>query len=155
LWAITAIATPLILLITLYYRITQFDRSLPFAGVALLLAALFAAATEMLWKRAPRPGSAAAGALFATGTVASLALTLTFALEKGWLTIGLSLMVPGVAWIAERRPLPMLRKLCGAIAGIVLARVGWDLRVVGDDCMTWRACKGSTARFRSSVSGWY
>jgi uncharacterized membrane protein len=108
-WAITVIATPLILLITLYYRITQFDRSLPFAGAALLLAALFAAATEMLWKRLPRPGSAAAGALFATGTVAGLALTLTFALEKGWLTIGLSLMVPGIAWIAERRPLPMLR----------------------------------------------
>jgi uncharacterized membrane protein len=133
LWAIVAVATPLILLITLYYRITQFDRSLPFAGLALLLAALFATATEMLWRRAPRPGSAAAGALFATGTVAGLALTLTFALEKGWLTIGLSLMVPGIAWIAERRPLPMLRKLCGGIAAIVLARVGWDLRIVGDN----------------------
>ena len=131
-WAIAAVATPLILLITLYYRITQFDRSIPFGGLALLLAALFAIATEMLWKRAPRPGSAAAGALFATGAVAGLALTLTFALEKGWLTIGLSLMVPGIAWIAERRPLPMLRKLCGGIAAVVLARVGWDLRVVGD-----------------------
>lgn len=132
-WAIAAVATPLILLITLYYRITQFDRSFPFAGLALLLAALFATATEKLWKGTPRPGSAAAGALFATGTVASLALTLTFALEKGWLTIGLSLMVPGTAWIAERRPLPILRKLCGGIAALVLARVGWDLRVVGDN----------------------
>jgi uncharacterized membrane protein len=132
LWAIVAVATPLILIVTLYYRITQFDRSIPFAGLALLLAALFAIATETLWKRAPRPGSAAAGALFATGAVAALALTLTFALEKGWLTIGLSLMVPGIAWIAERRPLPLLRKLCGAIAALVLARVGWDLRVVGD-----------------------
>jgi uncharacterized membrane protein len=132
LWAIVAVATPLILIVTLYYRITQFDRSLPFAGLALLLAALFAVATDMLWRRAPQPGSAAAGALFATGAVAALALTLTFALEKGWLTIGLSLMVPGIAWIAERRPLPMLRKLCGVIAALVLARVGWDLRVVGD-----------------------
>jgi uncharacterized membrane protein len=133
LWAIVATATPLILMVTLYYRITQFDRSLPFAGLALLLAALFAVATEMLSKRPPRPGSAAASALFATGAVAALALTLTFALQKGWLTIGLSLMVPGIAWIAERRPLPMLRKLCGAIAALVLARIGWDLRVVGDD----------------------
>jgi uncharacterized membrane protein len=133
LWAVVAVATPLILIVTLYYRITQFDRSIPFAGVALLLAALFAIATEMLSKRAPGPGSAAGGALFATGAVAALALTLTFALEKGWLTIALSLMVPGIAWIAERRPLPMLRKLCGGIAALVLARVGWDLRVVGDD----------------------
>ena len=132
-WAIAAVATPLVLLVTLYYRITQFDRSIPFAGLALLLAALFGLAAEMLWKRAPRPGSAAAGALFATGAVAGLALTLTFALEKGWLTIGLSLMAPGIAWIAERRPLPMLRKLCGAIAALVLARIGWDLRIVGDN----------------------
>jgi uncharacterized membrane protein len=132
LWAIVAVATPLILMVTLYYRITQFDRSLPFAGLALLLAALFAVATEMLWKRPPQPGSAAGGALFATGAVAALALTLTFALEKGWLTIGLSLMVPGIAWIADRRPLPLLRKICGAIAALVLTRIGWNLQIVGE-----------------------
>jgi uncharacterized membrane protein len=133
LWATVAAATPLMLIAIVYYRITQFDRSLPFAGFALLLAALFALATELLWKRRPWPGSAAVGAIFATAAVAGLALTLTFALEKGWLTIGLSLMVPGIAWIAERRPLALLRKLCGGIAAIVLARVTWDLKIVGDD----------------------
>ena len=69
-------------------------------------------ATEQLWKREPRPGIAEAGAIFATGAVAALALALTFALEKGWLTVALALMVPGIAWIADQRPLPMLRKLC-------------------------------------------
>jgi hypothetical protein len=41
--------------------------------------------------------------MFATGTLAALALALTFAMEKGWLTVGLALMVPGAAWIAEKR----------------------------------------------------
>ena len=76
------VATPLVILIALYYRIAGFERSIPFAGIALLLAALNGFATEQLGKRAPRPGLAAAGALFATGAVAALALALTFALER-------------------------------------------------------------------------
>ncbi len=132
LWAATAVATAIALLILVYYRVTQFERSIPFAGIALVLAALCAAATEALWKRPPRAGLSEAGAIFATGAVAGLALTLTFALERGWLTVGLSLMAPGIAWIADKRPVPLLRKLCGAIAALVLARVGWDPRIVGD-----------------------
>ena len=48
-------------------------------------------------KREPRPGMREASAIFATGAVAALALALTFALEKGWLTVALALMVPGIA----------------------------------------------------------
>ena len=57
LWATVAVATSVILLIAVYYRITQFDRSFAFAGLALLLAAACAFATEQLWKREPRPGT--------------------------------------------------------------------------------------------------
>jgi uncharacterized membrane protein len=136
LWSAASVATPLLILIALYWRIAGFERSIPFAGLALLLAALNGFATEQLGKRAPRPGLAAAGALYATGTVAALALALTFALEKGWLTVALSLMVPGIAWIAERRPLPMLRWLAAAGVVLVLARVGWEPRIVGRDVGT-------------------
>src|SRR5262245_15853829 len=104
LWSASAVFAPIAILIALYYRIANFDRSIPFAGLALLLAALFAVATETLGRRAPRPGSAGSGAIFATGTVAALSLALTMALEKGWLTIALALMVPGVAWISLQRP---------------------------------------------------
>jgi uncharacterized membrane protein len=62
-----------------------------------------------------------------------LALALTFALEKGWLTVSLALMAPGIAWIANRQPVPMLRQLCGAIIFLVMARIAIDLRIVGDD----------------------
>ena len=69
-----------------------------------MLAGAFALTTEMLTKRESEGGSRAASAIFATGSIAALALALSLALEKGWLTVALALMVPGIAWIAERRP---------------------------------------------------
>src|SRR5262249_19332665 len=113
-----------------------FDQSIPFAFLALLLGMLFALATEALGKRAPRPGIAASGAIFATGAVAALALALTMALEKGWLTVALALMVPGVAWVSLKRPLPALRILAGVLVGLVLARIAWEPRIVGSDVGT-------------------
>ena len=135
-WSGAAVFAPVAILIGLYYRITAFESSILFAFIALALAATFSWATEQLWKREPLPGIAAAGALFATGAVAALALAFTFALEKGWLTVALALMVPGVAWIAEKRPLPMLRWLASALVGLVIVRIGWEPRIVGDDVGT-------------------
>ncbi|MEJ0075640.1 MAG: DUF2339 domain-containing protein [Alphaproteobacteria bacterium] len=132
LWAATAAAAPLAILVALYYRIYVFDRSLPFAALALLIAALFALAAEFIGKREPHPGSASAAAIFATGSIAALALALTFALEKGWLTVALALMVPGTAWVSEKRPLPWLRWLCGILVALVMARIAWEPRIVAD-----------------------
>ena len=78
-----------------------------------------------LWRRDrdPRPGATAGRdlpisiALFATGTLGALALALTFALEKGWLTIALALMSMGTAWISMQRPIPFLRWLAAILAG--------------------------------------
>ncbi len=95
-WSATATVAPVAILVALYARIADFDRSIPFAGLALALAALYGYATDLLGRREPRPGIAASTAVFATGAVASLALTLTFALEKGWLTVALARMVPGI-----------------------------------------------------------
>jgi len=136
LWSAAGIATPLLILVALYYRIAGFERSIPFAGLALLLAALNGFATETFGKRPPRPGLAASGSLYATGTVAALALALTMSLEKGWLTVALALMVPGIAWIANARPFPMLRWLAAAMAVLVVARVGWEPRIIGSDVGT-------------------
>ncbi len=132
LWCAAAVFAPLAMLAALYYRVAALDRSLPFAALALLLAAIYAVATEALVKREQRPGSMAASAMFATGTLAALALALTFALEKGWLTIGLALMVPGTAWVSEQRPLPWLRWLAAAMVVVVTARIAYEPRIVGD-----------------------
>ncbi len=136
LWAASAVFVPIAILIALYYRIYAFEQSIPFTGLALLLAALFAAATERLYRREPQPGLASAGAIFAAGAAAALALALAMTLEKGWLTVALALMAPGVAWVALRRPLPVLRWLAAAIIILVLARVAWEPRIVGHDIGT-------------------
>ncbi|WP_315757074.1 MULTISPECIES: DUF2339 domain-containing protein [unclassified Bradyrhizobium] len=135
-WSAAGVFTPLALLVALYARIAHLDRSIPFAIVAVVLAAAFAVATEALTRREERPGLSASIALFATGTLAALALALTFALEKGWLTIALALMSLGTAWIFERRPIPFLRTLAAVFAGLVVLRIGYDPRIVGADVGT-------------------
>lgn len=131
-WSAAGVFTPLALLIALYARIAHLDRSIPFAIVAVVLAAAFGAATEILTKRDNRPGLAISIALFATGSLAALALALTFALEKGWLTIALALMSAGTAWISMQRPIPFLRSLAAILAGIVVLRIGYEPRIVGN-----------------------
>ncbi len=135
-WAATGVLAPFAILIALYCRIAGLERSIPFAGLALLLAAWLAVAAEQLTRRPARPGVASAAALHAAGSAAALALTLTFALEKGWLTVGLALMAPGIAWVAEKRPLPMLRWVTAIAAALVLARIVWEPRIVGADVGT-------------------
>ncbi|MCK1742137.1 DUF2339 domain-containing protein [Bradyrhizobium sp. 139] len=131
-WSAAAVATPIAILVALYTRIAHLDRSIPFAILAVLLAAAFGAATEALTRRETRPGVMISTALFATGTLGALALALTFALEKGWLTIALALMSLGTAWISMQRPIPFLRWLAAVFAAIVTARIGYDPRIVGD-----------------------
>ncbi|MCK1658555.1 DUF2339 domain-containing protein [Bradyrhizobium sp. 151] len=131
-WSVAGVATPIAILVALYARIAHLDRSIPFAILAVLLAAAFGAATEALARRETRPGAMISTALFATGTLGALALALTFALEKGWLTIALALMSLGTAWISMQRPIPFLRWLAAIFAGLVTARIGYDPRIVGD-----------------------
>jgi uncharacterized membrane protein len=131
-WSACGVFTPLALLIALYARIAHLDRSIPFAILAVVLAAAYGVATESLSKREHRPGLPISIALFATGTLAAIALALTFALEKGWLTIALALMSLGTAWISMQRPIPFLRWLAAILAGIVVARIGYEPRIVGD-----------------------
>jgi uncharacterized membrane protein len=130
-WSAAGAFVPLALLIALYARIAHLDRSIPFAILAVLLAASFAAATEVLARRDLRPGLTAATALYATGTLAALALALTFALDKGWLTIALALTSAGAAWVSTQRPIPFLRVLSSILAGIVVLRIGYEPRIVG------------------------
>src|SRR5712671_3696443 len=55
-WAAAAVFTPLALLIALYARIAHLDRSIPFAILAVMLAAAYGVATEALTRRGSRPG---------------------------------------------------------------------------------------------------
>ncbi len=131
-WAASATFTPLALLVALYARIAHLDRSIPFAILAVIVAAAYGAATEMLTRRDERPGTPIAIALFATATLGALALALTFVLEKGWLSIALALMSMGAAWISVQRPIPFMRSLAAILAAIVTLRAGYGPRIAGD-----------------------
>jgi uncharacterized membrane protein len=52
-------------------------------------------------------------------------------LEKGWLTVGLALMAPAAAWVAEKRPLPWLRWLAAVMVTVTVARIGYEPRIAG------------------------
>jgi uncharacterized membrane protein len=135
-WSATATAAPIVILIALYARIAHYDQSVPFAGLALLMAALYGTAAGQLSRSEQSAGLVSATAVFATGAIAALALALTFALEKGWLTVALALMVPGIAWVEAKRPLAALRYLAAGMVAVVLLRIGHEPRIVGRDVGT-------------------
>ncbi|MDF2994848.1 MAG: hypothetical protein K0R27_485 [Xanthobacteraceae bacterium] len=128
-WSAAAVVGPLLLLIAAYWRLTDFGISYGFALAALALAALGTLAVDRLTGR--EGASEHAATVFATGSVAALALGLTMALERGWLTVGLALASLGIAWIASTRPLPGLRQLSAFVGIAVLGRVMWDPTIAG------------------------
>lgn len=128
-WSAAGVIGPLLMLIAAYWRLTDFGISYGFAVVALALAALGSVAVERLAGR-EGPGDHAA-TIFAAGSVGALALGLTMALERGWLTVGLALASLGIAWIASVRPLPGLRQLSAVVGIAVLGRVAWDPSIAG------------------------
>lgn len=131
-WAAAGTIGPVLLLIAAYGRLTELERSLPFAALALGLALLFTASSELFSRRRSDIPAAA----FAAGAVVSLALALAFALERGWLTVGLALAALGVAWVSSQRPLPGLRQLAAGLGLVVLGRIGWEPTIAGADLGT-------------------
>lgn len=128
-WSAAAVIGPLLLLIAAYWRLTGFGISYGSALAALALAAL---GTFAVGRLAGREGPADhAATVFAAGSVGALALGLTMALERGWLTVGLALASLGIAWISTQRPLPGLRQLSALVGIAVLGRVMWDPSIAG------------------------
>lgn len=127
-WAAAGSLGAVLMLVAAYDRLTGLEISLPFAAVALALALLLTFAAEAAQR--VRPGAAA---VFASGAVVSLALALAFALEKGWLTVGLALAALAVAWVSTQRPVPGLRQLSAGLGIVVAAHVGADPTIAGEE----------------------
>ena len=129
---------PLLVLVVAYWRVTGFDRSISFAVVAALLAAAFAGAAGWLRRMeepdaAPIDGVRLALGATASAAIAALAAGLTFALDKGMLTVAFALAALGTAWVADRTALPILRYVVGAIGIVVLARLAYDPTIAGGE----------------------
>ena len=128
-------AGPLLALIAAYWRVTGFERSLSFALVAGVLALAFVFAAQSLMRLRPEEDGAIRLGLgaAASAALAAVALGLTFALEKGMLTVAFALAALGTAWVADRVAIPALRQAVGAIGLVVLGRLVWDPTIVGGD----------------------
>jgi uncharacterized membrane protein len=70
---------------------------------------------------------------FAGGAVAALALGLTMALDRGYLTVSLALAAAGAAWVTSRGPINALRVAAGVLAAVVLGRILWDPAIMAGD----------------------
>ncbi len=135
-YAAAGVAGPLALLVMAWWRVTDFDRSIPFALVAGALAAGFVA-TAAFFKRASADvdnRSARFGLeACAAGAIGAIAVGLTMVLDKGGLTVALALSAAGAAWVTTREPVGTLRYAVGALGVAVLGRLIWDPTIVSGD----------------------
>jgi uncharacterized membrane protein len=123
-------------LLVCYARVAEFHLRLGWAAVALSLSAcLIAAAAAALrqegrWAAAQADARAHAG-VHAAGAVAALALGCAMLLREHWLTLGLSLFLPALAWVEAQADLRPLRKVAIAVASVVLVRLLLNWHVLG------------------------
>jgi len=122
-WAVASAATPLLILVAVYWRLEQFAVSLPWAALALGLAALALLAVERLASRSEQPEPRLALAAYAVAMTAAVSLALTMSLRLGWLSVALALELPALGWLQQRIPVRALRVIAGVVASIVLVRL--------------------------------
>ena len=133
--ALAGTATPIFTLAATYFRVENFQASLPFGAVAAGLALLFAATTERFLRFEPptkaETASGVGSALHATASCSALALTLTFLIAGSPLTLAFGLSALGAAWVSTKRPLPALRWCAAGFILLVLARMGGAWMIAG------------------------
>jgi uncharacterized membrane protein len=135
--AATAALAPLAMLCVVYLRLTWLAPSLPFGLTAGALALVFLGLARAFHARsAPGSNDSLALGIMAATCLAALALGATFTLDRGLLTVALSLCALGAAIVDSRLGVPALRHAVAALGLVVAARLAWDPRIVGDDLGT-------------------
>ena len=110
-WSAPRPAAPLLVLVVAYAGSRRRTAASPSPSPQRPRAGFAAAAGWLAAGGGRRARSTARGSRSATaaGALAALALGLTFALDKGMLTVAFALMALGTAWVAARIALPVLR----------------------------------------------
>jgi uncharacterized membrane protein len=140
LYALAAVVTPLLALVLAYLRVSQFDRSIPFALSAVVLAAAFYFIADRFDKVAPADRPAAIRIVigaFASGVAAAMALGFVMVLDRGYLTVAFAITAFTTAIFAVVDRIALLRYVVVAIGIVVLGRLVWDPRIMGADVGSW------------------
>ena len=149
--AIAGTLLPILLLIITWLKVESFARSYVFFAVAIGVLGAFVWATQHLIREEQstddRVHSTWPATIFIVGAFATLALAVSIILEKGFLTIALALIVPAVAYVQMRRPMPGLKQLALCLMALWILRVIWDPSIIGDDL-------GTTPLFNWLLYGW-
>ncbi|KAA2241213.1 DUF2339 domain-containing protein [Salinarimonas soli] len=126
---------PLAILTIAWARVSGLAHSIPFALAAGGLALAFTLVTGALRRidTGAEHGVRLTLGATACAAFAALALGLTIALDRGMLTVALSLSAFGAAWVAGRTDIAPLRWVVGAAGLVVLGRLAWDPTIVGAD----------------------
>lgn len=140
LYALAATAPPLVALTLAYLRVTQFDHSVRFAVFGTVLAAIYAFVAER-FERTEAPDSPIATrtgtAALAAAAIAAFAFALVVSLDRGYLTVAISLAALGTAYLAAAKNIPLLRWAVVALGVVVLGRVAWDPAIMGESVGKW------------------
>ncbi|MDJ0934250.1 MAG: DUF2339 domain-containing protein [Kiloniellales bacterium] len=122
-WAAFSASSSFLILVMVYWRIGRFEADLPWAGVALGLAALSLGAATLLARYRDQAGYDGALGVYAALCFAAIGLGTAIGLERAWLTVGLALQLPALAWVALKLRILLLRNLAWVAAATVLVRL--------------------------------
>jgi uncharacterized membrane protein len=136
--AFAAALAPVCMMLAASLRLNGFNRTTGFAIIAAMLALAWAATSELLYRREHEltqnpadPLSFVGSAAFAAAGAIAVGLAIAFALRETWLVVGFAVASAGVALVARRRQIPLLRSISASLATAALARVIWQPTLTG------------------------
>lgn len=126
---------PLLLFCANYVRLEGFAPLWPYPLIASVLFVGYLSIANYIFHQLSNEteGRDAASAAYAVAAFAALALLASLVLEKAALTIALALMVPAIAFVYHRQPLPALRPLAALAALLWIGRVFWQPAIIEGD----------------------
>lgn len=121
-WAALTAAVPVLALGVCYARVARFEARPDWAVVAFTLAGLSTGLAALAMRMQRTESRQLAGA-HAAGAVAALALGSAMLLTDQWLSLAVSLLLPGLAWVEAKADLRPLRPVALAVAVLVMIRL--------------------------------
>src|SRR5882672_3892962 len=128
-WAGVSAAVPVLLLVTAYGRVVDFNVDLAWAALALGLAALNLFAAERVERHRAAKGLEISLGIYAAAVVACLSLAAAMSLREAWLTVALSIQLPVLGWISRRIPGRSIAIIAAIVAVIVLVRLVFNYNI--------------------------
>ncbi len=122
LWASFGNLLPLSILIIAYWRIKDFDTSIAFASVSLVLAVLFTYGVAYIHKHGKGQITELI-ATYAAGATTAVALSLAMVLRDEWLSSAFAIEIVALGFIWQKTQVNGLRHLALIISSIVLIRL--------------------------------